>query len=223
MREAIRRWDLDPDVEAVLLTALMRGRRPGGLDDGRPDGVPEAVGAARAQPAVARAAGPCCPAPAARCRQEAWEAAATEVGSRLPRPAVQPAQLPLELPRLGDARAVGRARRPTAWRASATDCRTHKSPFNSKPGIRPGLRARARRAAVAVRPRLLQRRGAHRPRRDGGDARRARPRHGLRGGPPALRRRTDRDLQPPGEKVGRVGRLTNRERLFLLDRAGRAP
>ena len=58
-------------------------------------------------------------------------ARALEARLRLPRPALQPALLLRELPRVGDPSCAGTAPRPTAWRASAWTAATTRSPFNS--------------------------------------------------------------------------------------------
>ena len=90
---------------------LDRGRRPGRLHDRRADGLREAVGAPivpAARAARARAA-PRCGRGCARRRVRARRRARA-VRLRLPRPALQPAPILHQLPHLGDAGRVGRAR-----------------------------------------------------------------------------------------------------------------
>ena len=94
-----------------------RGGRPRRLDDRRADGVPQVVGAAVAQPphaAPARAAAGAGSAVRGDAvdvvRQVGSGLGAGRVRPRVPRPAVQPAQLPGELPRVGDDRRRRRAR-----------------------------------------------------------------------------------------------------------------
>ena len=89
-----------------------RGRRPGRLDDRRADGVPQAVGAPRAQPICSCDRRSCSPVPGRAVHGDALHGGgrARPVRPRVPRPAVQPAPLLHELPRLGDAGRVGRAR-----------------------------------------------------------------------------------------------------------------
>ena len=88
------------------------GRRPGRLDDRPADGLPQAVVAALAPRPRAAGARRCSPArvtpsAATRCSTvDELRAGRPDV----PRPAVQPAPLLHQLPRLGDAGALGRAR-----------------------------------------------------------------------------------------------------------------
>ena len=113
-----------------------RGRRPGRLDHRRADGVREAVGAAVVPrrstlrvPELLRGPGR----GACAAMRSTSPTHARPVRPRVPRPAVQPAPLLHELPRLGDAGGVGRARalrrrlqadrraRPTRPRACSTN------------------------------------------------------------------------------------------------------
>ena len=88
-----------------------RGRGPGRFDHRRADGVREAVGPPVVQPAraagagAARGSGPRRP---GRCGRPRADAGSLRPG--LPRSAVQPAPVFHQLPRLGDAGGLGRAR-----------------------------------------------------------------------------------------------------------------
>ena len=91
-----------------------RGGRPGRLDLRPADGLRQAVGAALVQRRSSCASRPRSPGPAGTvspaATRSALAAAARRDRLRLPRPALQPALLLLELPRLGDAGPLGRAR-----------------------------------------------------------------------------------------------------------------
>ena len=221
IREAIRRWDLDPDVEAVLLTALMRAA----------DKVDSTTGvqmaylkqwAPRAHNPLALDLPALLPGPGRALQQEAWEAAATPVDLAYLDPPYNQHSYRSNyhvwetLVRWDEPATYGVA-------CKREDCRTHKSPFNSKPGIRPAFE----RVLDALRSRyvLVSFSDEGLIPRDEMEAM-----LGARGRVTVLEADHPRYVgarigiyNPRGEKVGRVGRLTNRERLFLVDTTSRGP
>ena len=217
-REVIHGWDLDPDVEATLLTALLKAA----------DRVDSTTGvqmaylkqwAPRAHNPLTLQMPDLLPGPGRALQQEAWEAASTEVDLAYLDPPYNQHSYRSNyhvwetLVRWDEPATYGVA-------CKREDCRTWKSPFNSKPGIRPAfeqvldaLRSRYILVSFSNEGRI--------PRQDMEALLRARgrltvfeadhPRYvGARIG----------IYNPQGEKVGRVGRLTNREYLFLVDTAG---
>ncbi len=88
-----------------------RGRRSGRLDDRRADGLREVVGAALLPPPRAPRARTPGGRRTGRPRRRARAGGSSRrVRPRVPRPALQPAPLLHELPRVGDARGLGRSR-----------------------------------------------------------------------------------------------------------------
>ena len=129
---------------------------------------------------------------------------------RLPRPAVQPAQLPGELPRVGDDR---RRRRAGALRRRLQADRHPDAPSTQRVqpagGDRPGARRAARGVDARVVVALVQRRGVDRARRTRRHVRRRRRRHvevrGVRraalrrgAGSASTTRRATRSARSPG-------------------------
>ena len=218
MREALARMALQPELEAIALVALMEAA----------DRVDSTVGlqmaylkqwAARAfndlelrMPALVGGRGH------ARCSSTRWSAREQgRIRRRVHRPAVQPAQVHEQLPRVGVARALGQARRSTAWRASASTAATTTA--RSTPS-----RASARRCArwsQSVRARYLLVSFNDEGYLSEEDLRevlsRARP--GRRCSSVDFKRYVGAKIgiyNPSGVKTGKVSHLRNRELLFLV-------
>ena len=197
-----------------------RGRRPGRLDGRRADGVPQAVGAAGAAAArAARAGAGAGPGGHGGPRRDANELAARarRCRRRVPRPALQPALLLRQLPRLGDAPPGRRSRSTTASPASASTAGRPSRAYNSRRAARRCARGPGRRGRTLAWILLSfsdesfhdldeRRRPAGRARAGRRASRSARaatsaPRIGIH--------------NPQGERVGTVSHLRNTEVLFV--------
>ena len=136
---------------------------------------------------------------------DADEAARARGGRRLPRPALQPALVPGQLPRLGIAGALGQARGVRGG-VQASGREAAEKRLQLAPRIRGVAAPAAVRGPRADAGCLVQQRGIPAARCDGGDALVAGGRPGVgchdREGRPALRRRADRDLQSAGAEGG---------------------
>jgi adenine-specific DNA-methyltransferase len=215
MREAVRAWDLEGDLEAVVLVALMEAA----------DRVDSTTGvqmaylkqwAPRALGMLELRVPDVLPGPGRALMAEAWEAAA-EVESDLvyiDPPYNQHSyranyHVWETLVRWDEPETYGVA-------CKRTDCRTHKSPFNSKAGIRPALE----RVLDAARAPILllsfsdegyiAREDLEAMLRDRGHV------AGLAVDHPRYVGARIGIYNPKGEKVGRVGRLRNRELLYVV-------
>ena len=113
IRDEIERLDLDPVERGLLLTSLLEAADRVDSHLRPADGLRQAVGGALAtkrSSCASRPRSPGRPGRSAGCDAEALAADAGRRRLRLPRPALQPALLLLQLPRVGDPRALGRAR-----------------------------------------------------------------------------------------------------------------
>lgn len=218
VREAIHLQDLDPDVEAVLLTALMKAA----------DKVDSTTGvqmaylkqwAPRAMNELSLEMPPLLPGGGRALQQEAWEAATVKADLAYLDPPYNQHNYRGNyhvwetLVNWDEPEVYGVA-------CKRTDCRTLKSPFNFKAGIRPALERVL--DALDTRYVLISFSDEGRITRDEMESM-----LGERGHVAVFEAEHPRYVgarigiyNPQGEKVGRVGRLTNREHLFLLARNG---
>ena len=217
IREAIEGYGLPPVERAVLLTALLAGRRPGGQHDRPPDGLPQVLGA----PVLQRPRSCGCP---RRCRgRRGASRASTRTSSHLPSTSTSSTStLPTTSTRSSRTTTSGRPScagtipRPTGSPASGSTAASTGAP-TTRSGRRP-RRSPGCSASIPARWLLVSvsDEGFH----DAAELEQLLGGLGYVG-------RIDVDSKryvgaqigiynPSGEKVGTISRLRNRESLFLV-------